>query len=202
MNQERSLLTRRNAIRSGAVAATGGVIGTATLLYSSQPVLAANIEAWDANQNEVSIRTTDGTIDSLIVDPTLTLEWSNFPSDSSITVDLYVETEDESAWVEVESVNVDSTSGEETLYTNYQFDAFDDDDVRDGGLDPETFAADSGETNETPFTVRVGVIPDPDELETQFAEDAVTIIVENVESELTVSGSFDTEVESDNEVNE
>lgn len=75
MADKQKFFTRRRLIKGIGVTAGAGAIGGASLVYSSQPALAAS---GDLNPSDVTVDTTDGGISDVYVTPALTVDWGDF----------------------------------------------------------------------------------------------------------------------------
>lgn len=192
-------ISRRTAIRSGIGAVTAGVVGTGAILYSSQPALAANIHAWEVD-DEVSITTQDGTFDELRIDPVVTIEYANLEPDREVEFGVTVrETDDfnNNAGQGYTDLHLDGRSGEKTFDLSPTIDV-----VHRAAFDEEVlFADEPGETNTTELDVELDVeVLDQEGIEDIEATDTVTVNVTNAAPEATVSGSADVELTSEKKV--
>lgn len=198
------LVTRRRAITAATAIGAAGVLGAAGIWHSSQPALAADVSAWEADEDEVSITTNDGTIDEVLIDPVATVEWSGFDAGENYDIEVFIDVElpddDQSAEEVLDETiqNVDS-SGEVT-------DVLDGDQVDITGepeIDEETFEEDvDGETNATDVEVTLRVESDNPDVDDATATDTVTVEVKNANPDVDSSGSFTAAVESDEEVDD
>lgn len=82
MTDEINLLTRRRAMKAGAVAIAGGAAAGGGLWYSSQAVLAAHADGWNAD-DPGAVETHDGTIDDVVLstDTEVSIDWANLAED-------------------------------------------------------------------------------------------------------------------------
>lgn len=75
MSDNRNFFTRRRLIKGIGVTAGAGAVGGASIVYASQPALAAH---GDFSAGDTSVDTTDGDISDVSVAPDLTVEWGDF----------------------------------------------------------------------------------------------------------------------------
>ena len=77
-------------MKAGLAAGTTTAVGAGAIYLSAEPALALSMDSWDAGQN-ASITTTDGTVDSLVMEPQVTIQYSNFEADRTAEITLSVE---------------------------------------------------------------------------------------------------------------
>ena len=75
----KTFFSRRGMIKGAGVATGIGIIGGGSLLYSTQPALAA-LGDDPISADALSITANDGSVTEVGVTPTLSLQWSNFSS--------------------------------------------------------------------------------------------------------------------------
>lgn len=205
MQKEGSLISRRSVLKKGAGLTTAGAIGFGALAYSTQPAIAASMDVWNAGE-DVSITTTNGTFDELIIDPEVTVEYANLDEDQLVEFRWTVSHEDESGSVgsnisadfpqwDEEDLTLDGSSG------TFELDIPSRDMVHVAGFDHEhLFADDPGETNMTEIEVTLEVdVPDQEGIDPVEEADTFTVSVTNAEPEVTATGSSSTIIASDNE---
>lgn len=78
MDESKTFLSRRRIIKGAGVATGVGIIGGGSLLYSTQPALAATGSSITAD--DLSINTNSGSVTEVTITPNLTLDWSDFSS--------------------------------------------------------------------------------------------------------------------------
>ena len=79
MDESKAFLSRRRIIKGTGVATGIGLIGGGSLLYASQPALAAVGDS-PISASGLDITANDGSVTEVTVTPSLSLEWSNFSS--------------------------------------------------------------------------------------------------------------------------
>lgn len=90
MSENENFFTRRRVIKGASVATGIGVIGGGSLLYSSQPALAAVGDS-PISASGLDITANDGSVTEVTVTPSLSLQWSQFSSGvSGFDIDLKV----------------------------------------------------------------------------------------------------------------
>lgn len=78
MTEKEPALSRRTVLKAGTVAVAGGAAAGTGIWYSSQPVLAAHGEGWNAEDPD-AVTTTDGEIEdvTLLSDTEVSIQWEN-----------------------------------------------------------------------------------------------------------------------------
>lgn len=198
----RSILTRRQALRGVAMIGGVGAVGGAGLWYGSQPALAIEFaeNGWNTDGDEIT--THDGSIDTIDIDPEVTLDWKGF-NDGTTDVDIVIEipgdegvlTGTDPIILYDETVTLDGTNGTRTV----------DLDPRDitgvEGVDKAEFEAEEdGSTKETAVTLELTVDPAEAAVSSTTETDTFTVVVHNEPADGTVSGSSSTTITSSEEV--
>lgn len=200
-DESRTLISRRGAIKGASVAAGAGAIGMVGMWYGSQPALAAQISAWGSDQDTVSITTHDGSINEVLIDPLVDIDWSGF-NEGEYDIDVYIDVSLPDDSQSAESVLTHTlegvgTSGEET-------DLLDTDQVNVlgmGTITADTFEEGThGATNGTTMEVSLRVDAGHPDVNESVETDSVTVEVTNATGEVNGSGSFSAALESDEEV--
>ena len=202
MDEDRSLVSRRTAIKSGAVALTTGVIGTGAVLYSSRPALAVTVDTWDAGE-DLAITTQDGTVDEVVVDPTVTVDYANLEPDREIEFGMTVREADDinnNAGQGYPSTGEFTLEGRSGTFTEDLSPAIDL--VVRASFDEEVlFADEPGESNTTTLDVEFSAeVLDQPALEPVEQTDSFDLTVTNAEPEASVNASASTSVDSEEEV--
>lgn len=79
MDDNNTFLSRRRIIKGAGVATGIGIIGGGSLLYSSQPALAA-VGSSPISASNLSITANNNAVTEVTVEPSLSLKWSSFSS--------------------------------------------------------------------------------------------------------------------------
>ncbi|EMA41330.1 hypothetical protein C448_12201 [Halococcus morrhuae DSM 1307] len=79
MDDNNTFLSRRRIIKGAGVATGIGIIGGGSLLYSSQPALAA-VGSSPISASNLSITANNNAVTEVTVEPVLSLKWSSFSS--------------------------------------------------------------------------------------------------------------------------
>lgn len=79
MDESKTFLSRRRIIKGAGVATGIGIIGGGSLLYASQPALAAVGDS-PISASGLDITANDGSVTEVTVTPSLSLQWSQFSS--------------------------------------------------------------------------------------------------------------------------
>lgn len=196
MSRKTELASRRTVIKSGAAAFTAGAVGVGALRYSSRPSLAASIDVWDAGA-DVSITTTDGTVDAINIDPTVTIQYANLDPDQTAEVRIFPSHEEQTVSA---TMNAETTlagrSGEETVeYGQTDLTALNNFD------ETPLFADQPGASNTTQISLRLDVrVPDQAEIDQVEETDVFNVTITNAQPETTVSATSSTVLVSSKEV--
>ena len=202
MDEDRSLVSRRTAIKSGAVALTTGVIGTGAVLYSSRPALAVTVDTWDAGE-DLAITTQDGTVDEVVVDPTVTVDYANLEPDREIEFGMTVREADDinnNAGQGYPSTGEFILEGRSGTFTEDLSPAIDL--VVRASFDEEVlFADEPGGSNTTTLDVEFSAeVLDQPALDPIEHTDSFDLTVNNAAPEASVDASASTSVSSEDEV--
>jgi hypothetical protein len=79
MDKSKTFLSRRRILKGAGVATGIGIIGGGSLLYSSQPALAAVGDS-PISASGLDMTANDGSVSEVTVTPALSLQWSKFSS--------------------------------------------------------------------------------------------------------------------------
>lgn len=214
MSDDTTLRSRRTVLKAGATTLAGGAAVGGGLWYSSQAVLAAHADGWNAD-DPAGVTVNDGTIDDVVLDEAteVDIQWDQLAEedqDARITIWAKPDPDDDSfddhtaSYITRGTVTLGGTSGHET------FQMSDWDMSLDGSgrsfveehpdIDREDFEPDEeGETKET--TIELGLIvrvaEGADEgLEATPDSTEFTTAVTWAESELEAGGDGQIEVQT------
>lgn len=191
-----SKMTRRNFGRAAAAGLGLSGAGVGATLFGSETAMAASADVLEAEDDEIT--THDGSIDELVVDPSIAVEWEGFNDDETgldITVEFKIEGDEEST-ITVYQVGemLSGTHGDVTFELESK-------DLFEEGFESSEFEADENDSkNETVVKAMVDV--EADNEESANAEDTFTVIVNNHPANVNVGGEITTSLESDQEVDE
>lgn len=195
-----SISRRKTIVGAGTLALLGGV-GTAVM---SSPAAAAELSADELIAEDAEITSHDGSIDEILVTPTIVIEWEGFNQDDtsvdeiSIAFDADGES-DPISLVKEPSENLSGTNGSKE-YAFSQTDLLTEPDDSDDSWSPATFEADGdGEEERTDVAVTCAAVIDEENLDESTTE-TYQIVVTNHEAQLIVGGEVETNVESDEEI--
>ena len=205
-------ISRRTAIRSGALLATSSVLGVGASWYGTQTVLAAEHTSWVATEDEVEIKTLDGTINEIRINPVMDIAWANVPLEHNPAIHTTVRVKADTitrSMINDVWITVEENSGEvRDWLEEEERNILDDEEMYGDPIEDTQFFADDGasETATLDVSLRVELVHYPSndiELldEVQIA-DTVDITVHNVDTTIeSVHGSFSTVLGSETEVN-
>lgn len=203
--------SRRRFLRTASAATGLLVAGGVGLHVASEPAFAAELSEQNWQANDASIRTYDGTITGVTLDPLINIQWSGVgPEAKDIYTELQVSFPEEDATL----LGLITLAPGETvsIYQSTEtIDGYEGSMAVDcppivitdtAEIDKEFFEApDAGTTNDTPVDLTLIVDPQVEEFDRLEETITFTVSVENVASSLLVDGTTTVSVDSDTEYN-
>jgi hypothetical protein len=192
MSDTRAEIERRTLLKLAGGVLIGGGAAAAGVYYTTDPALAAR----GLTAEDVSVESADGVLQELTIAPTITVEWKNYPSVSTVALKFRADGPQSNGTVinwTPRDLDEPQSSGE----IEFDLETTNMLSKNNEPLDASSFRAEEGEEAENDVTVAMDLRLTDDEgntieERTPILETTYTVRVTNLESEITVSGQLNT----------